>query len=153
MAHHLRKQQRDAIKATLIAASTNASSRVETARVYPLAMNGTWPQITISGADGEKIGTVGIGVPRLQERAYLVRISAFVKAVDGQTAEDDLDAVGLQIEKALAANITLSGTAKFIRLLETHCDLTEQLEVPAGQLDMIYEVTATAFENAPDVLI
>lgn len=152
MGYHLRKQQRDAMQVILIAASTNAGSRVDSGRAYPRGQDGPWPQLGIV-SEGEAIVTEGLGLPRLYTREHRLRVSGYLKATTGAAVQDQLDALGMQVEAALAADTTLAGTAKFLRLVATQLELSEQLEEPAGQLDMIYEVTATAFENAPDVLI
>ena len=150
---HLRTQVRTAIQSLLMAANTAAGTRVYAGVVYPLAMDGPWPQLTIASDPGEAIDTVGIGLQRTQERTYRVRISAYTKAVASADVESALDAVGLQVEAALAGSaLTLGGAAKFITLRQCNVELTGEGEEPGGRLDMIYDVTLYAREGAPDVL-
>jgi hypothetical protein len=151
MADHLRKQVRDAIKSIIVAAATAASARVYTGRVYPLTADGPWPQVTIS-SQGEQISTATMAAigQRLYERTY--RVNVIVHAKDPTDIEAVLDAEGVQIEVAIAANPTLGGKAKYVTLAGTQTELSEDAEQPAGSLTMAYDVEIYSRENTPDVL-
>lgn len=137
--------------ATLVAASTAAGSAVYPGRVYPLKANGPWPQLTIS-SQGEQLATRGLGGARIQERAYVVDVSGHAKTIDESAIEDMLDALGKEVEIALANNLTLSGTAKLLTLTQVVYEFSGDGDQPAGRLHMLYEITLYARENAPDVL-
>lgn len=150
MADHLRKQARDAAKTLIVAASTAASSRVYTGRVYPLNADGPWPQVCIS-SQGEQIraATIG-GGSRLYERTY--RMNVIVHAKDATDPEAVVDNAGKQIEVAIAGDFTLGGTAKYCTLVGTQTELSGDAEQPAAALTMAYDVEIFSRENTPDAL-
>ncbi len=151
MANHLRQQVRDAMKAIIVAASTAAGARVYTGRIYPLLADGPWPQVTISSQNEQiRAGSLaGIG-QRVYTRTYRVNVIAHAK--DGTDPEAILDNVGKQIEVAIAANVTRSGTTKFCILAGTQTELSADAEQPIGALTMAYDVEIYSRENTPDVL-
>jgi hypothetical protein len=150
---HLRTQVRAALQSLIVAAATDAGTNVFTGRVYPLAEDGPWPQVTITSApEGETVRVAsmgGIGM-RIQERTYHVDIA--VHAKDATDPETIADACALQIEKAMANDITLSGACKFHSLIACRTELSGAGETPAVSLAMLYAITLMAREGSPDVL-
>jgi len=152
MAAHLRTQVRNAIQAIVIAANTAAAGRVEAGRVYPLATDGPWPAVTIYGL-GEQVQAASMGGglgARQYQRTYRVNVMAHAK--DAGDVESVLDAVSKQIEVAIAAAPSLSGTCVFFSLIATATALSADAEEPAGSLTMTYDVEIYSRENAPDAL-
>jgi hypothetical protein len=105
---HVQQQILDAVKTLLAAAGTAATSNVFLDRVDPLQRS-ELPGIAIEEApDGEAAEPYLIN--GVEQRTYQVDIAGAVKG--GATAAADARALGLQIEKAIAASAVLAALAK-----------------------------------------
>lgn len=148
MADHLRKQIRDKLETELTGLGKTGSN-VFPSRVYPMESAGL-PGLVIFTGD-EEVENETTTRPRLQRRELRVVIETYAKQVD--TLDDELDASCNEIEKAIAADVTLGGLSKDAYLESTEYDLTGEGNKPAGVARLEYIVTYTVRENAPDVAI
>lgn len=105
---HVQQQILDALKTLLAAAGTAATSSVFLDRVDPLQPS-ELPAIVIEEAlDGETAEPYLIS--GVEQRVLQVDVAGAVKG--GSSAPADARALGLQIEKAVAASSTLTALAK-----------------------------------------
>ncbi len=115
MADHLQQQLLSAYQATLIAATTAASSRVYLDRVDEVPQ-ANLPALHIE-AQGETVESTSIDWSQIQERAYSFTISCITGLSSGAAAA--ARNLGKQVEQALfatQATSTASGKAKSLRL-------------------------------------
>jgi hypothetical protein len=107
MALHAQQQILDAVHAVLLAGGTAAGSRVFLDRVDPLQASELPGLLVEEGADGESADVETIH--GLERRSLLVLVRCVVS--HGTTAGADARALGLQVEKLLAASSTLAALA------------------------------------------
>ena len=124
---HVRKQIRDRISEILASGVTLVSGRVYPSRIYPLSEDNL-PCVAVYTSSEESglrtMGTVTI------ERQLLTSVDAVVRVSD--SFDDDVDALCVQIEEAIAADFTLSGLVKDIVLSSTEIDFDSDAERPIG---------------------
>ena len=147
MAHHLRRQIREAV-ASAVTGLTTTGSRVFQSRLYPLAE--TDLPCLLLRTQSESSESVSLPAPRLLQRTLRLHVTAVARAVDD--LDDTLDLICQEVEAALAMPCAaLGGVAKLITLSGTEIDLRGESEQPIGQADMAFDVVYMAAENAPDV--
>lgn len=131
---HVRKQIRDRIGTLLSSGVTLVSGRVYTSRVYPLT-EAKLPAVTIySGSEAS--GLMAMGLTTL-DRNLTINVDAYVKVTD--TFDDDVDALAVQIEEAIAADFRLNGLVKHIVLSGTEIDFSGEAEQPVGVARLTFE--------------
>lgn len=146
---HARKTVRDQAVAVLTGLSFTGSN-VFASRTQPL-YDSVLPCILIS-TTGEEIETIATGGglgQNFQTREIALVIKAITKAVD--TAEDDLDAICVEIEFAMA-NYVLS-SFKNKRLDSTKIFLSQEGDQPIATATMNYIVTVNTRSSTPDTII
>lgn len=149
MAHHLRRQIRDAITTALTGLATTGA-RAFASRVYPLETTDL-PALLIHVLDEASEGT-SLGAPRVMERRVRVRVTAVARAT--ADLDDVLDGICKEVEIALAMPCAaLAGIAKVITLTATDIALVGDGEKPVGQAAMTYDVVYMAVETAPDAAL
>lgn len=138
MTLHIRTQIRHALVDQL-KDKTSAGDRVFAARLV-VNPEGDTPAIFVS-AIRETSSRADSG--GLLERFPEVRITAIIEA-QSEAADDEADALALEIEQAIAADETLSGTAFDLSLEETEIQF-EQGTRPLAMLELTYRVEASDF--------
>lgn len=143
---HARKQIRDQL-ATMLAGLATTGANVFTSRVYALAAN-QLPALRIYTLNEsvEEEGTIGGSRQRLRELE--VAIEAIVKAASNP--DDTVDQIALEVEKALAADKSLSGLAKDSYISSTEIELDGEQEQKLVIATMTWTVQYLVADTAPD---
>ncbi len=142
---HLHQQIRDAM-ITALTGLTSTGSRVFANRVYPLTA-ADLPAIRIytEEEEAEQIGLMG----QWRQRGLSISVEACAKA---NTALDNtLDQIGLEIEKAIAGGITVSGKTLYPEYTGMQMDL-EDLDQPIGVKRHRFRLSFNAASAHPDTL-
>lgn len=139
---HVRKQIRDNIVTTLTGLTTTGT-KVYRTRVYPLA-EGKLPGICIyTGSETSEAATLTI--PRTKMRVLDVFVEAYVAAVTN--LDDTLDQICVEVEEALAVDVTRGGKAKDTVVTATEIEYSGDAEKPVGTARMTVTVTYMTKEN------
>jgi hypothetical protein len=132
---HIRKQIRDRLETILTSGVSLAQRRVFGSRIYPL----TAPQLpaiaVYTASESSNLQTMGL---RTQMRDLSVSIDVYVMVND--KFDDDIDALCVQIEQAIAADYTLNGLAKDTILTGTEIDFDGEAEKPIGVARLTYSI-------------
>ena len=148
MAHHLRRQIRDAFVDALVGLPTT-SARVFAQRAYEL-QESELPALKIE-TYFESVAASQMGFPRLYERRLRLRVIAIARVATD--LDDALDQICKEVEMALAMPVaTLAGLVKDVVLLGTDIAVAADSQ-PVGQAALTYEVFYMAAANAPDVAL
>lgn len=132
---HVRKQIRDRIASQLTSNVALVSSRVYTSRVYPLTESNL-PAITVY--TGSEISSrLNMGVGDLN-RSLTVDVDLYVRAT--ATFDDDVDAIAVQVEEAIASDFTVNGLAKEAVLTGTDIQFSGDAEQPVGVAKLTFTV-------------
>lgn len=132
---HVRKQIRDAVESTLTGGVALVSGRVYGSRVYPLTKE-KLPAIAVyTTSEASGIMTMGL---RTLMRELSLNVDVYVSVND--TFDDNVDAICIQIEEAIAANYTLGGLSKDTILVSTEVDYDGETENPVGVARLTYTV-------------
>jgi len=132
---HVRKQIRDRMASTISTGATLVSSRVYTTRVYPLT-DANLPAITVY-TGSEVSSRLNMGLNDLN-RSLTVDVDIYVRATS--TFDDDVDAIAVQIEEAIAGDFTVNGLAKEAVLTGTEIQFSGDAEQPVGVAKLTYSV-------------
>lgn len=132
---HVRKQIRDRMASTISTGATLVSSRVYTTRVYPLT-DANLPAITVY-TGSEVSNRLNMGLNDLN-RSLTVDVDVYVRATS--TFDDDVDAIAVQIEEAIAGDFTVNGLAKEAVLTGTEIQFSGDAEQPVGVAKLTYSV-------------
>ncbi len=132
---HVRKQIRDRMASTISTGATLVSSRVYTTRVYPLT-DANLPAITLY-TGSEVSNRLNMGLNDLN-RSLTVDVDIYVRATS--TFDDDVDAIAVQIEEAIAGDFTVNGLAKEAVLTGTEIQFSGDAEQPIGVAKLTYSV-------------
>ena len=104
---HVRKQLRDAY-ATALTGLTTTGSNVFKGRYYSL-QSAKLPALCVyTGSEAAEINVMGSS--RGSDRLVSVTIEGYVKS--SNVVEDTLDQIAVEVEEAIAADVTLGGIAK-----------------------------------------
>jgi hypothetical protein len=104
---HVRKQVRDAI-VTAVTGLTTTGSNVFRSRVFPLETT-KLPAICVF-TKSETVDFDTLHIPRSIMRTLDVQVEAYVSGTSNY--DDTLDTIAVEVEEALAADVTLGGVAK-----------------------------------------
>jgi len=140
---HIRRQVRDAVAARLSAQGLT----VHTSRVWPLE-RAQLPVVLVYVSDEELESMAAGGATRGLQRRMTVRIEAVAHA--SRTVDDDLDALGVKIELALATDRTLGGTTCDLYPMSSRLSAEEQGERTFGVLTMEYRALTATNMNDPE---
>lgn len=134
MATHPRETIRKAVVALLIRAGTAAGDSVFPTREVP------WRNIELPGIAVYSLeeSSQRTHVGGETERHVVMAIHAVERLTEG--VDDALDALALQIEKAMSEDQTLSGTALISYLAGTEISVDESGARPVGAIRLAYEV-------------
>lgn len=132
---HVRQQIRERIASVLTTSVTLVSSRVYQSRVYPLT-EAQLPAVTVyTGAETSGLQTIGA---KTLMRTANINIDVYAKAT--ADLDDDLDAIAVQIEEAIAGDFTVNGLAKDAVLISTDIDFSGETEQPIGMARLTFAV-------------
>lgn len=142
---HKRKLIRNAAAAALLN-KTTAADRVLTTRRYPWRPT-QLPAIGVYTLEEDVDPESHKSAPRELQRFPRLAIEAVLR-VEESNIDDQLDDIALAIEKAIAADDTLGGTASDCWLMKTEFDFGNQGDQEIAVARLIFHVTYFAF--APD---
>ena len=124
---HVRKQIRDAI-VTAVTGLTTTGSNVFRSRIYPLEQSKMPGLCVFTRSEAVEFDTMTLA--RSVSRVLEVQVEAYVNA----TADYDntLDQIAVEVEEALAANVTLSGLSKDVQVTSFEVDFSGDGERPVA---------------------
>ena len=139
---HIRKSIRDNITTALTGLTTTGSNVYQT-RFYPLA-EAKLPALTVyTKSEATEYGT--INPPRTQMRTLEVTVEAYVSGNSG--VDDTLDTIAVEVEEALAADVTRGGNAKDTLITSFDADFSGDGENPVGVGRFSIQVVYVSLEN------
>jgi hypothetical protein len=124
---HVRKSIRDRIVSVLTSNVTLVRTRVYGTRVYPLN-EAELPAITVYSGS-EVSNRLNMGLNDLN-RSLSVEVDIYIRATG--TFDDDVDAIAVQVEEAIAGDFTVNGLAKEAVLTGTDIQFSGDAEQPIG---------------------
>ena len=133
---HVRTQIRDRMATTLTSGVALVSSRVYTSRTYPVT-SANLPASTVF-ANSETSSLVTIGISKTLQRRLSVSVDVYARATSD--LDDDIDAITVQVEEAIAADFTVNGLAKEALLISTDIEYSGEAEQQIGIAHMTYDV-------------
>lgn len=142
-ATHQRKVIRDAVAAALVAAGTSAGTRVFKTQVVPWHRE-QLPLIGIAALSEEV--ELEKAAPRELRRKLDLAVVGVVEATDA--VDDALDALGLEIERAMHADQWFGGVCGNSQLAGVEISIDPDGKRPVGFIKLTYEITY--FSGAPD---
>ena len=148
---HVRKAIRDAI-AELMRATATAGGNVFPSRLFSLDED-QLPSISVFTTDESNAETVTkatLKSPALLTRALPVVIEAH--AVMDDNIDDTLDALAVEIEKAMANPVMVSGREIPAQLVSSQTTFSSDTDLQVGVIRLIYSATYSTREDAPDSL-
>lgn len=144
MAHHVRRQIRDAVFALLDGESAPPWTTLQSSRRWQ------WQQEELPGVaiytDDEAIETVT--KDRLQERSVGLVIEC-AAAGEQEGLDDTLDAMQQAVEEAFGLDPTLAGLSEDIELTRATTSTSTEGEKPIGRRLLLYTVITNTREGAP----
>lgn len=141
---HIRQQIRDQAVTTLTGLTTTGSN-VFSARFYPLE-RANLPGLIIHTDNEELVEQLTIGKPRQQQRQLDLVIEGYA---GGSSCDDTLDTIAVEVETAIATDVTLNGLVKDCVLTGTEFEF-EAEDKPHGIIRMTYQALYIVAENAPE---
>lgn len=139
---HVRKLIRDEVVTTLTGLATTGSN-IYRSRVYPLAAN-KLPGITIyTKSDASEYATNVR--PRTILRTLTIVVEAYVQALSDYDSQ--LDTIAVEIEEALAADVTRGGYAKDTRIVAFDAEYSGDGDLPVASAVFTIEVLYSTLEN------
>ena len=145
---HARTQIRQAVIA-LLKGNTGAGNNVFEARVYPID-DPKLPALLVY-TKLETLGEQSMSRPRTQQRELRLSIEVYVKARG--KVDEDTDALALEIEQLIAADVTLGGLVKDMVLDTTETQFSDDGERPVAVAVMNYATLYTVKEHQPQTLV
>ena len=133
---HVRKQIRDRMATTLTSGVALVSSRIYISRTYPVT-SANLPALTVY-AGSETSSLVTIGISKTLQRTLSVNVDVYARATSN--LDDDIDAITVQVEEAIAADFTVNGLAKEALLTSTDIEYSGEAEQQIGIAHMTYDV-------------
>lgn len=143
---HVRKQIRDKVE-TLLTGLSTTGSRVYSTRLYRTE-TANLPCLLIYTKSEP------VSVDSLHPRRYERQLELVVDGIASATSnlDDTLDAIGLEVEEALAANQSLDGLAKDTVFTGSEIEFNAEGQQPVGTIrltfNVFYRTAATDVETA-----
>lgn len=144
---HVRKQIRDAF-ATLLTGLTTTGSNVFVAPTEPIPMDNT-PALEITTPDDAR-ESASNPVPRTFERTLSIQVMGHTYQAN---PVDLLDTIAVEVETAVASNVTLGGLCQLLILNTTEIVITGESATPTGYITMNFTCKYVHKENTPEVAI
>ena len=139
---HVRKSIRDNIATTLTGLTTTGSN-VYVTRFYPLAEAKLSGLCIYTNSEATEFAT--LTPARTQMRALEVMVEAYVKGVS--SIDDTLDTIAVEVEEALATDITRGGNAKDTKVTAFEATYAGEGDQPVGVGRFTVEVLYATLEN------
>ena len=124
---HVRQQIRDDIVTTLTGLTTTGSN-VFRSRIFPLEETNLPALCIYTKSETSEYDTIGL--PRSVNRILDVAVEAYVKGVSNY--DNTLDTIAVEMEEAIAADITLGGLAKDAQITAFEADFAGDGEQPVA---------------------
>ena len=124
---HVRQQIRDDIVTTLTGLTT-AGSNVFRSRIFPLEETNLPALCIYTKSETSEYDTIGL--PRSVNRVLDVAVEAYVKGVSNY--DNTLDTIAVEVEEAIAADVTLGGLAKDAQITAFEADFAGDGEQPVA---------------------
>ena len=124
---HVRQQIRDDIVTTLTGLTTTGSN-VFRSRIFPLEETNLPALCIYTKSEASEYDTIGL--PRSVNRILDVAVEAYVKGVSNY--DNTLDTIAVEVEEAIAADITLGGVAKDAQITAFEADFAGDGEQPVA---------------------
>ena len=124
---HVRQQIRDDIVTTLTGLATTGSN-VFRSRIFPLEQTNLPALVIYSKSETSEYDTIGL--PRSVNRVLDVAVEAYVKGVSNY--DNTLDTIAVEVEEAIAADVTLGGVAKDAQITAFEADFAGDGEQPVA---------------------
>ena len=132
---HVRQQIRDRIVSVLKSNALLVRRRVFSSRVYALTEKDL-PAITVyTGSEASALQTIGF---KTSARVVSVEIDIYVRATNN--FDNDVDAIAVQIEEAIANDFTVNGLAKSAVLVSSEINFSGEAEQPIGSAKLTFDV-------------
>ena len=124
---HVRKQIRDAI-VTAVTGLTTTGSNVFRSRIYPLEQTKLPGLCVFTRSEAVEFDTLTIS--RSISRVLDVMIEAYVSATANY--DNTLDQIAVEVEEAIAADVTLGGLTKDVQVTAFEADFSGDGEQPVA---------------------
>ncbi len=124
---HVRQQIRDDIVTTLTGLTTTGSN-VFRSRIFPLEETNLPALCIYTKSETSEYDTIGL--PRSVNRVLDVAVEAYVKGVSNY--DNTLDTIAVEVEEAIAADITLGNLAKDAQITAFEADFAGDGEQPVA---------------------
>lgn len=124
---HVRQQIRDDIVTTLTGLTTTGSN-IFRSRIFPLEETNLPALCIYTKSETSEYDTIGL--PRSVNRVLDVAVEAYVKGVSNY--DNTLDTIAVEMEEAIAADITLGGLAKDAQITAFQADFAGDGEQPVA---------------------
>jgi len=124
---HVRQQIRDDIVTTLTGLTTTGSN-VFRSRIFPLEQTNLPALVIYSKSETSEYDTISL--PRSVNRVLDVAVEAYVKGVSNY--DNTLDTIAVEVEEAIAADVTLGGLAKDAQITAFEADFAGDGEQPVA---------------------
>jgi hypothetical protein len=132
---HVRQQIRDRIVSVLKSNALLVRRRVFSSRVYALTEKDL-PAITVyTGSEASALQTIGL---KTSARVVSVEVDIYVRATNN--FDNDVDAIAVQIEEAIANDFTVNGLAKSAVLASSEINFSGEAEQPIGSAKLTFDV-------------
>lgn len=146
---HAREQIRERATTVLTGLSLTGSNVFES-HVYPLGEDQLPGLCVYTLNQNSEIVAVGGGSPILEHQLELA-VAIYVKETD--TYDDTLDAILVDVEKALNADSTLNGLVKFIYPQSLDVNLTGEGDKPVVVATQSFQVIYRTAMNDPETTV
>jgi len=124
---HVRQQIRDDI-VTALTGLTTTGSNVFRSRIFPLEETNLPALCIYTKSETSEYDTIGL--PRSVNRILDVAVEAYVKGVSNY--DNTLDTIAVEVEEAIAADITLGNLAKDAQITAFEADFAGDGEQPVA---------------------
>lgn len=124
---HVRQQIRDDIVTTLTGLTTTGSN-VFRSRIFPLEETNLPALCIYTKSEASEYDTIGL--PRSVNRVLDVAVEAYVKGVSNY--DNTLDTIAVEVEEAIAADVTLGNLAKDAQITAFEADFAGDGEQPVA---------------------
>ena len=132
---HVRQQIRDRIVSVLKSNASLVKRRVFSSRVYALTEKDL-PAITVyTGSEASALQTIGL---KTSARVVSVEVDIYVRATNN--FDNDVDAIAVQIEEAIANDFNVNGLAKSAVLASSEINFSGEAEQPIGSAKLTFDV-------------
>jgi hypothetical protein len=147
---HVRTQIRTAAAATLTGLATTGE-KVFKSRMRP-SEDDELPCLLVYCDDEPNIARQTAGkTPRLSRELLLV-VKGLAK--NGAGLDDELDAICLEVEKAISTNLTLGGLVRDgVWLTSINTTINEEMETTCGEIIMTFSATYSTNSNTPETAL